>query len=72
MLATPGLKVYITLHSFEQQWLVPWWYTGSRPLDYDELVRNLLSFLCAALRGSCIIARTLVTTRITLRGVWLF
>lgn len=31
-------RMYLTLHSYSQMWLVPWGYTYSKPSDYSELV----------------------------------
>jgi len=38
MVATEGLNVYVTLHSYKQQWMLPWWFNSTKPSDYDELV----------------------------------
>ncbi|XP_017766579.1 PREDICTED: carboxypeptidase B-like [Eufriesea mexicana] len=32
-----NIRMYLTLHSYSQMWLVPWGYTYSRPSDYWEL-----------------------------------
>ncbi|XP_017891839.1 carboxypeptidase B-like [Ceratina calcarata] len=32
-----NIKMYLTLHSYSQMWLVPWGYTYSKPSDYSEL-----------------------------------
>ncbi|XP_012270225.1 carboxypeptidase B-like isoform X2 [Orussus abietinus] len=32
------IRVYLTLHSYSQMWLVPWSYTRAKPSDYSELV----------------------------------
>nr|XP_034178433.1 carboxypeptidase B-like [Osmia lignaria] len=32
------IRMYLTLHSYSQMWLVPWGYTYSKPSDYSELV----------------------------------
>ncbi|XP_076285065.1 carboxypeptidase B [Lasioglossum baleicum] len=32
-----NIRMYLTLHSYSQMWLVPWGYTYSRPSDYSEL-----------------------------------
>ncbi|XP_015609902.1 carboxypeptidase B [Cephus cinctus] len=32
-----NIKMYLTLHSYSQMWLVPWGYTKSRPSDFSEL-----------------------------------
>ncbi|XP_043514779.1 carboxypeptidase A2-like isoform X2 [Frieseomelitta varia] len=32
-----NIRVYLTLHSYSQMWLVPWGYTYTKPLDYSEL-----------------------------------
>ncbi|XP_043264930.1 carboxypeptidase B-like [Colletes gigas] len=31
------IRMYLTLHSYSQMWLVPWGYTYSKPSDYSEL-----------------------------------
>lgn len=33
--------IYVTLHSYGQQWVLPWWYTDKQPTDYSELVKRL-------------------------------
>ncbi|XP_034178423.2 carboxypeptidase B-like isoform X1 [Osmia lignaria lignaria] len=33
-----NIRMYLTLHSYSQMWLVPWGYTYSKPSDYSELV----------------------------------
>lgn len=30
-------RMYLTLHSYSQMWLVPWGYTYAKPSDYWEL-----------------------------------
>lgn len=32
-----AFRIYLTLHSYSQMWLVPWGYTYSKPSDYSEL-----------------------------------
>ncbi|XP_050591202.1 carboxypeptidase B-like [Bombus affinis] len=32
-----NIRIYLTLHSYSQMWLVPWGYTYSKPSDYSEL-----------------------------------
>ncbi|XP_076644229.1 carboxypeptidase B [Halictus rubicundus] len=32
-----NIKMYLTLHSYSQMWLVPWGYTYSKPSDYSDL-----------------------------------
>ncbi|XP_033334246.2 carboxypeptidase B [Megalopta genalis] len=32
-----NIRMYLTLHSYSQMWLVPWGYTYSKPSDYLEL-----------------------------------
>nr|XP_031827673.1 carboxypeptidase B-like [Nomia melanderi] len=32
-----NIRMYLTLHSYSQMWLVPWGYTYSKPSDYSEL-----------------------------------
>ncbi|XP_043283994.1 carboxypeptidase B-like [Venturia canescens] len=32
-----NIRLYLTLHSYSQMWLVPWGHTRSRPDDYSEL-----------------------------------
>ncbi|KAK0089529.1 hypothetical protein PV325_006862 [Microctonus aethiopoides] len=32
------IKLYLTLHSYNQMWLVPWGHTHKKPSDYAELV----------------------------------
>nr|XP_012229445.1 PREDICTED: LOW QUALITY PROTEIN: carboxypeptidase B-like [Linepithema humile] len=32
------IRMYLTLHSYSQMWLVPWGYTRSKPSDYTDLV----------------------------------
>ncbi|CAD1480292.1 unnamed protein product [Heterotrigona itama] len=32
-----NIRVYLTLHSYSQMWLVPWGYTYTKPSDYSEL-----------------------------------
>lgn len=32
-----NIRVYLTLHSYSQMWLVPWGYTDTKPSDYSEL-----------------------------------
>ncbi|XP_039310981.1 carboxypeptidase B isoform X2 [Solenopsis invicta] len=32
------IRLYLTLHSYSQMWLVPWGYTRSKPSDYSDLV----------------------------------
>ncbi|XP_006609655.1 carboxypeptidase B-like [Apis dorsata] len=32
------IRIYLTLHSYSQMWLVPWGYTYSKPSDYTELM----------------------------------
>ncbi|XP_017788792.1 PREDICTED: carboxypeptidase B-like [Habropoda laboriosa] len=34
-----NIRMYLTLHSYSQMWLVPWGYTYSRPSDYWELAK---------------------------------
>ncbi|XP_078032725.1 carboxypeptidase B [Augochlora pura] len=31
------IRMYLTLHSYSQMWLVPWGYTYSKPSDYSDL-----------------------------------
>ncbi|XP_053982799.1 carboxypeptidase B-like [Hylaeus volcanicus] len=31
------IRMYLTLHSYSQMWLIPWGYTYSKPSDYSEL-----------------------------------
>ncbi|XP_076762884.1 carboxypeptidase B [Xylocopa sonorina] len=33
-----NIRMYLTLHSYSQMWLVPWGYTYSKPSDYSELM----------------------------------
>ncbi|XP_076388900.1 carboxypeptidase A2 isoform X2 [Megachile rotundata] len=33
-----SIRMYLTLHSYSQMWLVPWGYTHSKPSDYSELM----------------------------------
>ena len=33
------MKMYLSLHSYSQLWLIPWAYTRQHPTDYDQLVR---------------------------------
>ncbi|KAG5343280.1 CBPB Carboxypeptidase, partial [Acromyrmex heyeri] len=32
------IRMYLTLHSYSQMWLVPWGYTRSKPSDYSDLM----------------------------------
>ncbi|KAG7188816.1 hypothetical protein KM043_008425 [Ampulex compressa] len=32
-----NIKMYLTLHSYNQMWLVPWGHTREKPSDYEEL-----------------------------------
>lgn len=31
-------RMYLTLHSYSQMWLIPWGHTHSKPLDYSNLI----------------------------------
>ncbi|XP_076167268.1 carboxypeptidase B isoform X2 [Ptiloglossa arizonensis] len=33
-----NIRMYLTLHSYSQMWLVPWGYTYAKPSDYTDLV----------------------------------
>ncbi|XP_014483176.1 PREDICTED: carboxypeptidase B-like [Dinoponera quadriceps] len=32
------IRMYLSLHSYSQMWLVPWGYTRSKPSDYSDLM----------------------------------
>jgi hypothetical protein len=32
-----NVKIYLTLHSYAQMWLVPWGYTSEKPADYYDM-----------------------------------
>uniref|UniRef100_A0A0C9RW39 CBPB_3 protein n=2 Tax=Fopius arisanus TaxID=64838 RepID=A0A0C9RW39_9HYME len=34
-----NIKLYLTLHSYNQMWLVPWGHTHAKPADYAELAK---------------------------------
>ncbi|XP_044020849.1 carboxypeptidase B-like isoform X1 [Aphidius gifuensis] len=34
-----NIKLYLTLHSYNQMWLVPWGHTHTKPSDYSDLIR---------------------------------
>jgi murein tripeptide amidase MpaA len=31
------IKIYLTMHSYSQMWLVPWGYKGEKPKDYYDM-----------------------------------
>ncbi|XP_063977415.1 carboxypeptidase B-like isoform X2 [Diachasmimorpha longicaudata] len=34
-----NIKLYLTLHSYNQMWLVPWGHTHTKPTDYADLAK---------------------------------
>ena len=36
-------KVFFTMHSYSQLWMLPYGYTGERVEDYDKLVSKLFA-----------------------------